>query len=161
MLERPSLADEKITACLQAEYGLLATEIVFLPLGADMNTAVFRVDTDTADYAPYFLKLRRGHFDAITVDVPKFLFEQGISQIIAPITTRSGQLSARLDVFNAILYPFIEGTNGFEETLSDEDWVAFGRALKAIHTTKLPAELADRIPHKTYSPQWREMVKQF
>src|SRR4051794_14521719 len=107
MLERPSLADEKITACLQAEYGLLATEIVFLPLGADMNTAVFRVDMDAADYAPYFLKLRRGNFDAITVDVPKFLFEQGITEIIAPIPTRSNHLWTPLDDFNLILYPFI------------------------------------------------------
>jgi len=161
MLERPSLADEKIMSCLQAEYGLLAAEIVFLPLGADMNTAVFRVDTDTANDAPYFLKLRRGHFDTITVDLPKFLFEQGITEIIAPIPTRSGQLSAHLDAFNAILYPFIEGQSGWERNLSDQDWVTFGRVLKAIHTTTLPPELANHISHESYSPQWRDMVKQF
>jgi spectinomycin phosphotransferase len=66
-----------------------------------------------------------------------------------------------LDAFNAILYPFIEGQSGLERNLSDQDWVTFGRVLKAIHTTTLPPELADRIPHESYSPQWRDMVKQF
>jgi spectinomycin phosphotransferase len=42
MLEKPDLQDEKIGACLQDEYGLLAVQVAFLPLGADMNTAVYR-----------------------------------------------------------------------------------------------------------------------
>jgi spectinomycin phosphotransferase len=46
MLEKPDLQDEKIIACLQAEYGLLVAQITFLPLGADVNTAVYRVVAD-------------------------------------------------------------------------------------------------------------------
>ncbi|MBA3868431.1 MAG: phosphotransferase [Anaerolineae bacterium] len=159
MLERPVLSDEKIIACLRDEYGLKVAKIVFLPLGADMNTAVFRADAD--DSTPYFVKLRSGHFDAIAVDVPKFLFDQGISQIIAPMPTRSGQLSARLDAFNLILYPFVEGQSGWEKNLSDQDWIVFGRALKAIHATILAPTLATRISQETYSPYWRELVRQF
>ena len=37
----------------------------------------------------------------------------------------------------------------------------FGAALKAIHTTKVPAGLAGLIPCETYSPRWRKMVKTF
>ncbi|MEP6987229.1 MAG: aminoglycoside phosphotransferase family protein, partial [Chloroflexota bacterium] len=159
MLERPALSDEKIIACLRDEYGLKIDKIVFLPLGADMNTAVFRADTE--DSTPYFVKLRSGHFDAIAVDVPKFLFDQGISQIIAPLPTRSGQLSARLDAFNLILYSFIEGQSGWEKNLSDQDWIVFGRALKAIHATILAPTLAARIPQESYSAYWRDMVRQF
>ena len=46
MLEKPDLPDEKIIACLQAEYGLRVATIAFLPLGADLNTAVYRVVAD-------------------------------------------------------------------------------------------------------------------
>ena len=42
MLEKPNFPDEKIIACLQAEYGLKVAQITFLPLGADTNTAVYR-----------------------------------------------------------------------------------------------------------------------
>lgn len=161
MLERPAVSDEKIIACLRNEYGLKTTKIVFLPLGADMNTAVFRAELDDTDSTPYFVKLRSGNFDTIAVDVPKFLFDQGISPIIAPLATGSGQLSARLDAFNLILYPFIEGQSGWDKNLSDQEWVVFGRTLKAIHSVTLPSALAARISQETYSAYWRDRVRQF
>lgn len=159
MLEKPDLADEKIIECLRHEFGLSVAQIAFLPLGADVNTAVYRAVTD--DGTPYFVKLRRGEFDPITVEVPKRLHDQGIRQIIAPIVTRSQQLWARLDDFNLMLYPFIEGHSGFEVNLSDQNWIEFGRALKAIHTAALPPSILARIPRETYSDKWREIVRDF
>ena len=46
MLERPALEDNEIAASLKMQYGLAPSEITFLPLGADQNTAVFRIDDD-------------------------------------------------------------------------------------------------------------------
>ena len=46
MLEKPDIRDENIIACLLNEYGLLVVQVIFLPLGADLNTAVYRVVTD-------------------------------------------------------------------------------------------------------------------
>ena len=43
MLEKPDLSDDKISACLQADYGFHNTMIAFLPLGTDVNAAVYRV----------------------------------------------------------------------------------------------------------------------
>ena len=111
MLEKPDIQDAQIAACLRDEYGLNVSEITFLPLGADMNTAVYRAVS--ADGLPYFVKLRRGAFDSISVDVPKFLHDAGMQQIIAPLPTLSGNLWAKLDAFNVILYPFVEGQNGW------------------------------------------------
>ena len=159
MLERPEIRDDQIAACLQHEYGLRVSQIAFLPLGADRNTAVFRVVAD--DETPYFLKLRGGVFDETSVALPKFLSDQGIAQIIAPLATRSGQLWANLGAFKTILYPFVEGRNGYEVDLSDRHWVEFGTALKRIHTAALPPALAGRIQQETYSPQWREIVRTF
>ncbi len=159
MLEKPNLPDEKIITCLRDAYGLQIAEITFLPLGADVNTAVYRATT--TDSTSYFVKLRSGNFDTISVDVPGALHDQGIEAIAAPIPNHSAQLSTPLDVFNLILYPFIEGVGGWDKPLSDANWTAFGRALKAVHTVSLPPALAARIPRENYSPYWREQVKQF
>jgi len=159
MLEKPNLQDEKIIACLRDEYSLNVVQVTFLPLGADRNTAVYRVVTDKA--TPYFVKLRQEVFDETTVVVPKLLHDQGVRQIIAPLSTRSRQLWASLDSFNFTLYPFVEGHSGFEVDLSDRHWVDFGRALKGIHTARVPPALTGRIQQEIYSAQWREIVKRF
>ena len=46
MLDKPDFEDEKIIACLQAEYGLRIVQVAFLPLGADLSTAVYRAVAD-------------------------------------------------------------------------------------------------------------------
>jgi spectinomycin phosphotransferase len=159
MLEKPDVQDEKIVACLQDEYGLRVVQVAFLPLGADLNTAVYRAIAD--DETLYFVKLRRGVFDETSVALPKFLSDQGILQIIAPLTTKTGQLWTSLDAFKLILYPFVEGRNGYETDLSDRHWFDFGTALKSIHTIQVPPALTRRIQWETFSPQWREIVKTF
>ncbi len=158
MLEKPDLPDEKLISCLQDRYGLQIVHIVFLPLGADLNTAVYRVD-DVA--GPYFLKLRRGIFDETTVAVPRLLSDQGIRQVIAPRETGERQLWTRVDAFTAMLYPFIVGHNGFETVLSDRHWVELGVALRGIHTAVVPHSLRQRVPRETYSPRWRDLVRTF
>ena len=65
MLEKPDFQDEKIIACLQTEFGVDVAQITFLPLGADQNTAVYRVVADDATL--YFLKLRSGVFDNLWI----------------------------------------------------------------------------------------------
>jgi spectinomycin phosphotransferase len=159
MLEKPDLQDEKIIACLQDEYELLAVQIAFLPLGADRDTAVYRAVAD--DETPYFCKLRRGVFDETSVALPKCLSDQGIVQILAPLVTKTGQLWANLDAFKLIVYPFVEGHDAYEGGLSDHQWVDFGAALKRIHTAVVPPALVRRIQQETYSPKWREIVKTF
>ena len=159
MLEKPDLPEQSILLHLQIEYGLQADQVTFLPLGADVNTAVYRVDARAG--TAYFLKLRKGAFDAITLIVPQFLRAQGIRAVIPPLETTAGQSWATLDEYMTILYPFIQGVNGYKAELSERQWVDFGEALKAIHTVQAPTELARRIPRETYPPDWREMVKTF
>jgi len=159
MLEKPDLQDERIATCLLDEYGLNAVQVDFLPLGADRNTAVYRVVAE--DKTSYFLKLRGGTFDEISVALPKFLSDQDIAQIIPPLITRTGQLWANLSIFKVILYPFVDGHNGYEANLSDRHWDDFGTALKRIHTITLPPVLLKGIRRETYSAQWREIVKTF
>jgi spectinomycin phosphotransferase len=159
MLEPPDIPEADLIACLHAEYEVRAAQAIFLPLGADLNTAVYRVVADTG--TPYFLKLRSGPFDETSVRLPKFLSDQGIEQIIPPLTTRAGGLWASLGAFNTILYPFVEGQDGYEVELSDRHWSEFGATLKKIHTTRLPPALMAHLQREAYSPHWRESVTRF
>ena len=159
MLEKPDLPDEKIIACLRNGFGLRVTQIAFLPIGADVNTAVYRAVAE--DESPYFVKLRRGAFDEITVTLPKFLRDQGIAQILAPLATTRGKLWANLGADKLMLYPFVNGRDGYAVDLSEHHWIDLGIALKRIHTMILPQALMDRIQRETYTPQWRESVKAF
>ena len=158
MLTKPGVKDELIISRLQDEYNLLVSSLTFLPLGADMGTAVYRVVAD--DGIVYFLKLRKG-FDEISVTVPLFLKSQGIKEIIVPFETKSKSGWVDFGEYKMILYPFIEGKNGFETELTDEQKRTFGAALKAIHSLRLPPELKRQIPRETYSPKFREQVKEF
>jgi spectinomycin phosphotransferase len=159
MLEKPDLQDEKIIACLREEYGLAPLQVTFLPLGYDQNTVVYRVTAQGG--SEYFLKLRNGVFNETSVALPVFLSRQGIEQIIPPIENQAGQLWGRLESFKTILYPFIEGQDGYQAALSASQWVAFGQAVKRLHTVELPSALAGRIRRETYSPHGRETVKKY
>ncbi|UCC53207.1 MAG: aminoglycoside phosphotransferase family protein [Anaerolineaceae bacterium] len=159
MLKQPDLKNQRIIACLREAYGLSVDQVAFLPIGADSKAAVYRVVAD--DGTPYFLKLKKGLFDETSLALTKFLGDQDIRPIIAPLTTKAGQLWTTFDAWSAILYPFIEGQNGYEVMLSDHHWGEFGVALRSIHALELPSALARRIRPESYSPQWRDTVKMF
>jgi spectinomycin phosphotransferase len=159
MLEKPAIKEEIITTCLRGEYGLSVENITFLPLGADLNTAVYRVGT--TEEVGYFLKLRSGEFNPASVTVPKYLHDHGLKQIIPPLATLTGQLWASLAPFHVILYPFITGLNGFERNLTDQQWVEFGAALKKFHCAAIPPSITNNIKCETFSSQWRDTVRIF
>ena len=159
MLEKPDIADELIIDCLHRAYGLQVTQLTFLPLGADLHSAVYRVNT--TDRTALFLKLRSGNFNETSVWLPHFLQENGLAEVIPIYPTSTGQLWRSLAEYQMMLYPFIEGHNAHEVPLSEAQWRQFGRALREVHTVVLPAALAAKISPETYSGKWRQVVKEF
>ena len=159
MLEKPDLNDAKIIACLADEFGLFVAQLDFLPLGADLNTAVFRATTP--DNTKYFVKLRSGKFEPASVAVPAFLSRLGIKQVVPSLLTAAGQHWANVDKYKVILYPFVDGHNGFEIDITDAQRIEFGAAMRQFHTAPIPPEITKNIPSETFSAQWREKVKTF
>lgn len=159
MLDRPTLADTAIVEAVRHDYGVEAAEVMFLALGADPNTAVYRLVTPAGD--AYFLKLRSGAFDPLSVELPAFLSDRGRVPVIAPCRARGGALWGRLDQFTSILYPFISGQDGFTISLTGAQWHALGSALKGLHTVALPADLRRRLRREDYGPRWRETTLTF
>lgn len=160
MLEAPDVRNTQINACIEREYGLSTTDITFLPIGADVNTAVYRIAVEGGDQ--YFLKLRRGNFPTGTVTIPHWLATTGMEPLITPIPTRStGTLWVELDPFTAILYPFVTGRSGWEVDLSHRQWKEFGEGLKALYMSVVPPELTHMNPREGYSSMWRDRITAF
>jgi spectinomycin phosphotransferase len=157
MLEKPDLKDEVIIDCLHREYGIKGNALSFLPLGADQKSAVYRVAANLKRV--YFAKLRSGEFDESAVTVPKYLYDLGIQQIIPPLATQSGRLWACLPPYKVILYPYVDGRNGFERKLSITQWKEFGAALKRFHAADIPQEITHNITREKFSTGWHDSVK--
>ena len=158
MLTPPNLSDDRISECLRDAYGLHIVQSSFLPLGADLNSASYRVDT--RDGTPYFLKLRRSSFNEVAVTVPAYLHHvRGIPSVVAPLPTLTRRLHMRAHGFHWILYPFINGRTGFECAPTDAQWEALGAALKRVHSSTPPPELLRQMPRDSCSPCSRNVVR--
>ncbi len=93
--------------------------------------------------------------------VPQFLKSQGAQAILAPLQTMAGEGWGNLGDYKLILYPYIEGQDGYQVALSDRQWLEFGAALRDIHTTQVPPEVARLLLQETYSPEGRDSVRCF
>ena len=158
MLEKPNLPDEKLITCLRERYGIITNSVEFLPLGYDSYASVYRVDANGGN--SYFLKAKQNAVQEQSLVVPYYLKKQGIGQVVAPLQTQTGVLWEKIDDFTLILCPLVEGEIAATVGMSDAKWQEFGTVLKNIHSTRLPNELAAKLPHESFVPKWGKGVKQ-
>ncbi|MCW1969914.1 MAG: phosphotransferase [Anaerolineae bacterium] len=158
MLTKPHFPDAIILADIEQHYGVVASNAMFLPIGADANAAVYRIGATTGDY---FAKLKFSEFDKTGIVLPKWLAEHGFEQVIAPIATRKGALWAECAHFTLLLYPFVSSRNAYDVVLSPQHWHDFGVTLKQLHRFTVPPSLAQSIRREAYSPRWRMLVAHF
>jgi spectinomycin phosphotransferase len=151
------LSSQSIIDCLKANYGIAVALLTLLPIGADMNASVYKAETQGSQ--SYFVKLKRGHRDDMSVVILALLQTSGINQIIPPIKTTNGKLTQHINDFTLTVYPFIDGQNGFCYNLTDDQWVALGKVLRQVHEFDVPPSIKDRVRKETYSPKWQETVR--
>ena len=94
-----------------------------------MNASVYKAQT--YDQTSYFVKLKRGHHHDISVAIVELLHDAGIQQIIPPVKTILGQSTQRIEDFTLIVYPFVEGQDGFSRNLTDNQWIKLGQSIEA------------------------------
>lgn len=157
MIEKQFPSSQLIIRCLHTDYGIAVAALTRLPLGADRNALVYKAQAD--DKASYFVKLKRGHHHDISVEIVELLQNSGIQQIIPPIKTIQDQPTQRIEECTLIVYPFVEGENGFSRNLTDDQWIQLGRALRQVHEMAVPPSIQKRIRREVYSPKWREAVR--
>jgi spectinomycin phosphotransferase len=157
MIEKPDIPDEKIIACLNENYSIQATDIEFLPLGNDSSAFAYRVETK--NQKSYFLKIKKGISNLAGLFVPRFLKDNGIEQVIAPLPAKPQGLSVKMDEFDLILYPFITGNEAMKVGMTDAQWTEFGTTLKRIHAAKLDGNTLQYVAQESFTPKWSSLAK--
>ncbi len=156
-MKRKYISDDLIISCLNINYGIEAAALSFLSLGADINASVYKVQA--RDQISYFVKLKQGHHHDVSVVIAEMLQKEGIQQIIAPVKTIDGRLTQHLEDFTIIVYPFVEGQNGFSYSLTENQWINLGKTLRQVHEIDVPTSIQKIIRREAYSPKWREAVR--
>ncbi len=157
MIEKPNISEERIISALQGNFSVPAVNVEFLPLGLDSSASAYRVDSENA---VYFLKLRKEISNPAGILIPRFLNDQDIQQVMAPLSTKGGDAWACADGFFFILYPFISGERVIDVGMSDARWIEFGSALNRLHTTKPTPELLSQIKRERFIPKQLEFCKE-
>ena len=156
-MQRPFPSAQCLIDDLNIYYSIGVTQLILLPIGADINASVYKAEMQNG--VSYFVKLKRGHHDDIGLVVLALLQAFGLQQIIPPIKTIKGALCQHIDDFTLTVYPFVEGLNGFCCRLTDDQWMTLGKALRQIHDFDVPVSVKNRIKEEFYSSKWREAVR--
>lgn len=90
--------------------------------------------------------------------VPRYLSDEGVGHIVAPLPTRTQALWVGVDGFALSLYPFIPGQIGAKAGLSPQHWQEFGALVKQVHTRQLPPDLLRMLPKETFTPSRRSVI---
>lgn len=157
MLEKHILSDITIISCLNTNYGIKVATLTFIPIGADINASTYKALT--LDQTSYFIKLKREYQHDTSVGIVELLRSAGIEQIIPPVKTIHGKTTQHIDDFTLIVYPFVDGQDGFNRNLTDDQWVKLGKALKQVHKLEVPPSIQNQIRKETYSAKWRDAVR--
>jgi spectinomycin phosphotransferase len=157
----PGIDEDKIIASLATNYDVQTSSISFLPIGYDMNAAIFEVIS--VDEISYFLKVRFGPIYEPGLEVPSALIHLGIPNILGPLRTRTSELWCQLEIssgFSIVLYPYIESENAKKVGLTDAQWRTFGSTLQAVHSSGLEERFRDRLPVETFSLPSAALVRE-
>ncbi len=150
MREQLNIPEDHLRACLQDQYDLSVATLEFLPLGLDTRAGVYRVVS--AQGTPYFLKVKSGALYESSCHVPRYLRDQGILSVVAPLPTKNNALWAEMEAWMLILYPFVAGETGWNLAMTGAQWRVAGAALKQIHQVGLPAEGFASLRKESFDP---------
>src|SRR5579872_7089771 len=159
MREPPKIAEKQLRACLQDQYGLLPVTLAFLPLGRDYDAGVYRAVSKQG--IAYLLKVTSRPLYEPRCLVPRYLNDQGILSVVAPIPTSSGALWTTLTDWTVIVYPWISGETSLTG-MADEQWKQVGTIFKQIHRVMLPPVGFESLRKETFNPtQYARWVRAF
>jgi spectinomycin phosphotransferase len=149
MREQPGIPEERLRACLQDQYDLSPVTFEFLPRGLDYHAGVYRVVSEQG--TAFLLKVTSRPLYEPRCLVPRYLNEQGITAVVAPVPTRSGALWTRLEEWTVIVYPFIDGDTSWTG-MTNEQWKEVGTIFQQIHQVTLPPEGFESLQKETFDP---------
>lgn len=125
--------------------------------GADSNAERFKV-LDVRNNA-YFAKVSK-ELSRQNLELLHYLNEKLGGCIITPLENQNGELYTVFEDYFIVIYPFVEGKNGFEEALTLSDIKAAGQILKKLHSLDA-AYLGNEFGIRKYihNPGYRNQVR--
>ncbi len=147
--EQPRIPEERLRACLQDQYDLYPFTLEFLPRGKDYKAGVYRVVSEQS--TAYLLKVTSRSLYEPRCLVPRYLNDQGITSVVAPVPTKSNDLWTKLMDWTVIVYPFIYGDTSLTG-MTNEQWKEVGTIFKRIHQVQLSPEGFESLRKETFDP---------
>ena len=159
MREQPGIPEERLRACLQDQYDLSSVTLEFLPRGLDYHAGVYRVVSEQGTAS--LLKVTSRPLYEPRCLVPRYLNDQGITAVVAPVPTRSGALWTQLEEWTVIVYPFIDGDTSLTG-MTNEQWKEVGTIFQQIHQVMLPPVGFESLHKETFDPtEYARWVRAF
>lgn len=147
MREKLDIPEQLLRTTLQDQYDLTPATLEFLPVGLDYHAGVYRVVSQQGN--AYLLKVTSRPLYEPRYQVPRYLKNQGITAVVAPLPTRNGGLWTTFANWTAIVYPFIAGDSSLMG-MTDEHWRKLGSIFKQIHQAAVPAEGFESLRKETF-----------
>jgi spectinomycin phosphotransferase len=147
--EPPHIPVDVLHACLRERYDLAAITLEFLPRGYDYRAGVYRVVSEQGTV--YLLKVTSRPLYEPSCLVPRYLHDQGITAVVAPLLTTSGSLWTRLAEWTLMVYPFLEGETSLAGMMDDQ-WQETGSIFQQIHHVQLPPAGFPSVRTESFDP---------
>src|SRR5579859_1058596 len=159
MREPPRITEEDLRACLQDQYDLSPVTLTFLPLGHDYDAGIYRVESEQG--TAYAVKVTTRSLYEPRCLVPRYLNDQGIASVVAPIPTRSSALWTQISDRTVIVYPWIWGESSLTG-MTNEQWKRVGTIFQRIHQVMLPHGGFASLRKETFDPtEYVQCVRAF
>ena len=149
MREKLGIPEDRLRSCLQEHYGLTPLSLEFIPLGLDTRSVLYRVMSENG--VPYLLKARSGSFYEPSCLVPRYLNDQGIRSVVAPVFTKRHILWASFEDWTVTVYPFLDGDTSWTG-MSDGHWREVGTIFKLIHQVAPRSHNFQSLRKETFDP---------
>jgi spectinomycin phosphotransferase len=149
MRKPPRILEEHLRTCLQDQYDLSPVTLEFLPRGKDYNAGVYRVVSEQG--TAYLLKVTSRSLYEPSCLVPRYLSNQGITSVVAPVPTKSHALWTKLVDWTVIVYPFLDGDTSLTG-MTKEQWKEVGTIFQRIHRVRLQPEGFQSLRKETFDP---------
>ncbi|GCE30442.1 spectinomycin phosphotransferase [Dictyobacter alpinus] len=157
--EELSISEEYLRSCLQEQYGLTSTSFEFIPLGLDSQAGIYRVMC--TDGLPRLLKVRSGLLYEASCLIPRYLHDQGIASVVAPLPTLQHSLWTHFGDWTVCLYPFVDGDTSWDG-MTTEHWRELGAVFKQVHQVTLPFYCLKSLRKETFDPtQYARQIHDF
>ncbi len=151
MREPPNISEEQLRACLWEQYGLSHVTLEFLPRGLDYSAGVYRMVSGQG--IPYLLKVSARPLYEAGFLVPRYLNDQGITSVVAPMPAQNNALWTKLAGWIVIVYPFIDGESS-NTGMTNEQWKEAGRVFKQIHSVLVQPGGFSTLREETFDPTY-------